>query len=79
MVEFIVNQDRTRIYPCLAQSYFNIKDSAHNGVLIGYSLYMDRKYLGTYEKRSAALNELANIHNGREHIYSVDGYSEYEF
>ena len=79
MVEFIVNQDRNRIYPCKVQSYFNIKTVKYNGIHIGESIYMDRCYLGTFETYAQAFEELRNISNSDAEIYGINGYSEDAF
>lgn len=79
MVEFVVTQQRDKIYPCKSTSFFNIKTVEHNGTFIGESLFMDRCYLGTFETYDEACAELKRIHNRKSHIYGVSGYSSESF
>lgn len=79
MTEFVINQDRNQIYPATEQSYFNIAESFHGKISLGYSLYIDKRYLGTYEQYNEALRELCNIHNYDGEFYGVDGYNDEQF
>ena len=76
MIEFLINQDRNRVYPVLATSFFNIKENEGYG---DCNLYMDKKFIGTYIDSDEALNEIRVIHNRSDEIYGANAYSENDF
>lgn len=78
MVSRIISQDRNAIYPFTEQSHFSVKDVFHGNLSLGFNLFMDKHFLGSYSTFNDALQEMCEIHNRDEEFYGVGGYSDWE-
>lgn len=77
--QFIVNQDRTKIYP-LYLDHLHSEIREKDGIFIGINLYMDIDntpvLLGTFETVQEIIREINEIFNTDLELYCVSNYEK---
>lgn len=74
---WVLNQDRDAIYRMIDEDLMSVPVMCEH-VLIGFNLFMEDHFLGTFNSLNEVQKEMIEIMNCEYEFYTISGFSHYD-